>query len=175
MYACSVYLSNLSEEMYETTCEHLVYLIAGRENHQLRRIEKNRATSLHQFPTANPNIDVQPLSMDPANKDYLAFTLLNHTTGEEIGRFRADDFAQMRSFMVALGATGQNFFSPRNETGAAVSVEATHGLWDVIHPSEDELAQRELAFQQTEKKNSSNAVRPPDAPPSYATTYNSFQ
>ena len=108
--------------------------------------------------------------MDPANKDYLAFTLLNHTTGEEIGRFRADDFAQMRSFMVALGATGQNFFSPRNETGAAVSVEATHGLWDVIHPSEDELAQRELAFQQTEKKNSSNAVRPPDAPPSYATT-----
>ena len=107
--------------------------------------------------------------MDPANNNFAAFRILNRTTGAEIGRFHADDVSQMRSFMVALGATGRNVFSPRMEAGAA-PVEATHGLWYVIHPSEDELAQREIAFQQAEKMNSSDAVRPPGAPPTYANT-----
>ena len=50
-------------------------------------------------------------------------------------------------------------------------MESTHGLWDVIHPSEDELVQRQQAFDLHKKLSVSESVtRSSDAPPSYADT-----
>ena len=44
----------------------------------------------------------------------------------------------MSKFMASLGGKGPGLFTRKTDTGE-VPIEATHGLWDVIHPSEDEL------------------------------------
>ena len=75
----------------------------------------------------------------------------------------------MRRFMASLGSTGGGLFTKMWE--AQVQVEATHGKWDVIHPSEDELRVRQMQFDQHEAHVSQVEVtRPEDAPPTYAET-----
>ena len=41
--------------------------------------------------------------------------------------------------MASLGDVGDGLFTKTSDTGG-VPIEATHGLWDGIHPSEDELS-----------------------------------
>ena len=126
---------------------------------------------LHTFPAGTPGITVEPLTDDPRDKNFLCFRLLNSDSGLELGRYRADDIVQMRKFMASLGRTGQGLFTKKTEEGVdAPPVEATHGLWDVIHPSEDELSQRQQVFDKQERMTDSTAQGQtgPDAPPSYA-------
>ena len=77
----------------------------------------------------------------------------------------------MRKFMASLGSKGPGLFTRKTGTGE-VPIEATHGLWDVIHPSEDELVQRQQMFDNQAKKQVGQEFisRPPDAPPTYAET-----
>ena len=78
----------------------------------------------------------------------------------------------MRSFMASFGYTGENVFTKMSDS-SEIPIEATHGLWDVIHPSEDELVQRQIAYDKGQFKNETNnedISRPVDAPPTYADT-----
>ena len=129
--------------------------------------------ALHTFPSAAPGITVEPLSDDPKDKNFLCFRILNSDTGAELSRYCADDIVQMRNFMASLGNTGQGLFTKKSdETVDAPRVEATHGLWDVIHPSEDELFQRQEMFDRQERM--AHVAVPGqtgnDASPSYADT-----
>ena len=123
------------------------------------------------FPTANPNLIIEPISADPKSSNFTTFNVIDQETGRPVATFRANDIVQMRNFMASLGRTGEGMFSKQSET-SEIPVEATHGLWDVIHPSEDELVQRQQAFDQGIKKTEETeiAVRPVDAPPSYTET-----
>ena len=116
---------------------------------------------------------MEPISSDPKDSNYTSFRVINRSTGKPLGTFRAPDIVQMRSFMASFGHTGEGLFS--KQAGAnEIPVEATHGLWDVIHPSEDELVQRQDAFNEGNKKKeeAENEVitRPVDAPPNYTQT-----
>ena len=129
--------------------------------------------ALHTFPPAAQGITVEPLSDDPRDKNFLCFRILNSDTGAELSRYRADDIVQMRNFMASLGTTGQGLFTKKSEeTVDAPRVEATHGLWDVIQPSENELFQRQEMFDQQERM--AHGAVPgqtgTDASPSYAST-----
>ena len=91
--------------------------------------------------------------------------MVNSASGNELYRFRADNIVQMCRFMASLGSTGGGLWE------AQVQVEATHGKWDVIHPSEDELRVRQMQFDKHEAHVSQVEVtRPEDAPPTYAET-----
>lgn len=151
------------------TCLIFVYL--GPQTHQLEKHGKRRK-SLHSFPTENPSIRIEPLSNDPKSKDFLGFRVINTTTDQELSRFRAKSIVEYRKFMASLGGAGVGLFTQKTDSGDAhVPVEATHGKWDVIHPSEDELYQRQKMFEQHEKHlPEDNSSRPADAPPSYAET-----
>ena len=107
--------------------------------------------AIHSFPTARPNLIVEPLSNDPRHKDFLAFRIVDSETQEEFSRFRASDIVQMRKFMASLGGKGPGLFTRKTDTGE-VPIEATHGLWNVIHPSEDELVYRQQMFDNQVKK-----------------------
>ena len=73
--------------------------------------------------------------------------------------------------MASLGATGTGLFTAKTEGEGEVLVEATHGKFDVIHPSEDELIQRQEQFDMRKKEREGREyVRPSDAPPSYTDT-----
>ena len=71
--------------------------------------------------------------------------------------------------MASLGDTGDGLFTKKSETDG-VPIEATQGLWDVIHPSEDELFERQQIYEKHEIKEkvkdntSSNSA---GAPPTY--------
>ena len=122
---------------------------------------------------APPIIVIEPISSDPKDSNYTSFRVINRSTRKTLGTFRAPDIVQMRSFMASLGHTGEGLFS--KQAGAnEIPVEATHGLWDVIHPSEDELVQRQDVFNEGNKKKeeAENEVitRPVDAPPNYTQT-----
>ena len=127
-------------------------------------------TLIHSFPAANPSVAVEPLSNDPRSDDFLAFRIVNTITRQELSRFRAKDIVQMRRFMISLGGRGKGLFTKK--TGEDNPVEAQHGLWDVLHPSEDELVQRQQVFEEHGKKGggSENISRPSDTPPSYMET-----
>ncbi|CAI8029412.1 hypothetical protein GBAR_LOCUS16711 [Geodia barretti] len=77
----------------------------------------------------------------------------------------------MRRFMASLGTRGDGFFT-KQDGGGEVPVEATHGKWDVIHPSEDELVQRQQQFDQHEKEGAQvpKQSQSSDAPPTYSDT-----
>ena len=139
-------------------------------NHQLVKHGKRRSV-LHSFPTASPNLRIEPLSNDPNSKDFLTFRLVNTETQEELSRYRTKNIVQMRRFMASLGAKGLGMFTKEDEERRQVAIEATHGLFDVIHPSEDEIYQRQQLFQNHKKaRDEGEILRPPDAPPSYAET-----
>ena len=125
---------------------------------------------LHTFSSAAPDITAEPLSDDPKNKNFLCFRLLDSNTGAELSRYRADDIVQMRKFMASLGNTGQGLFTKKTEESVdAPAVEATHGLWDVVHPSEDELSQRQEVFDRQERTTDGavHGLTGTDAQPTY--------
>ena len=91
--------------------------------------------------------------------------MVNSASGNELCRFRADNIVQMRRFMASLGSTGGGLFT-KKMWEEEVPVEATHGKWDVIHPSEDELRVRQMRFDQHRV----GVTRPADATPTYIET-----
>ena len=105
------------------------------------------------------------MSSDPKNKDFLAFQLVDTKTRQELSRFQADDIVQMRRFMASLGARGPGLFTKEDEENRAVAIETTRELFDVIHPSEDEVYQRQQLYQ-NHGRNGDIA----GAPPTYAKT-----
>ena len=121
--------------------------------------------------TAHTNFRVEPISNDPKSKHFLGFRLVNSEDEKELIQFRANDFTKMRIFMASLGCESDGLFS--KETEGSLPVEATHGLWDVLHPSEDELYQRQQMFDSHAKASSVPIDMTDsgfDAPPSYAET-----
>ena len=116
---------------------------------------------------------VETLSDDPKNKLFLVFRLVDTSDGKEIVRFRAHDAVSMRKVMASLASEAEGLFSKKSDS--EVVVEATHGLWDVYHPSEDELYFRQKMFDAQSKPNSAvtegtDAGAPTGAPPSYEVT-----
>lgn len=139
----------------------------GSHSHQITENGKNQ---LHSFTAANPGIRVESLSSDPKDKKFLVFSVVNSASGDELCRFRAENIVQMRRFMASLGTTGGGLFTMKMGEGE-VPVEATHGKWDVIHPSEDELVLRQQQFDNHKKDSSSvEDARPTDVLPTYADT-----
>ena len=144
---------------YNLCCTYFV----GNPVHQIVKHGK-QVEVLHTFSTTDPNIQIQSLSNDPASKDFLGFEIVNMTTGSELFRFRANNIVECRKFMASLGDVGDGLFSKKTETDG-VPIEATHGLWDVIHPSEDELFERQQIFEKHEKKDADETPSSPKAPP----------
>ena len=138
----------------------------GNSVHQIVKHGKQPKV-LHTFSTADPNVQIQSLSSDPQSKDFLGFEIINMMSGNELFRFRAKNIVECRKFMASLGDVGDGLFSKKTETDG-VPIEATHGLWDVIHPSEDELFERQQVFEKHEKKEADKTSSSPKvAPPTY--------
>ena len=147
----------------------LLYWYVGPNTYDIVK-HGSRNTVVNSFPAGNPNYRIVPLSNDPGNKEFLTLSLTAADTGQEMGRFRVDNIVQMRQFMASLGVGGKGLFTKRTE-GNQVPVEATHGLWDVIHPSEDELSQRQQVFDDHKKADESDkTAQHTDAPPTYEDT-----
>ena len=111
---------------------------------------KSQVTEMvHAFPTADPNMCIEPLSADPKNNNFLGFRILAKMSRKELSRYRASDVVQMRCFMASLGATGPGMFSVKPAERERVPMETIPGLWDVIHPSDptqDELNERHETY-----------------------------
>ena len=137
----------------------------GNRVHQIVKHNK-RPKVLKTLSTADPNVQIRSLSNDPASGDFLGFQVINMTSGNELFRFRAKNIVECRKFMASFGDMGEGLFSKKTETDG-VPIEATHGLWDVIHPSEDELFERQQMFEKHEKKKVGEISSPKDAPPTY--------
>jgi hypothetical protein len=79
---------------------------------------------------------VEPITSDRKSKDFLGFRVID-TENKELDRFRAGDIVALRRFMSSLGGRGDGLFSRGSDE--EVFVEVSHGIWDVTHPSVDEL------------------------------------
>ncbi|XP_019856009.1 PREDICTED: collagen alpha-1(XXVII) chain-like, partial [Amphimedon queenslandica] len=167
---CSGYVEKQSRILKRWKKRWLI-ITPGQYQHQVFT-EKNGTQKLFfEIPPARKPL-VEPVTTDPKDSNYTSFHVINQTTGKRLGTFRTPDIVQMRSFMASFGHTGEGLFS-KAEGANEIPVEATHGLWDVIHPSEEELVQRQTAFNEgiKEKKDEGEVVpRPVDAPPNYAQT-----
>ena len=158
------------DNMHYVWMSNYKFCCIGPVNHEIQKIGQKKS-SLHTFTTASPNVRVEPLSNDPKSEDFLGFRIVDTKNNKEMGRFRANDIVKMRHFMASLGCEVDGLFSKVSE--GSLPVEATHGLWDVLHPSEDELYHRQQMFDSHAKGQHSpneSTNYPTDAPPSYATT-----
>ena len=144
----------------------------GPQEHRVIALDDNsgKRQTLFSVPTANPNLTVEPLSTDPKSSSYTCFRVLNQANNKPIGIFQGNDIVQMRRFMASLGHKGDGLFSKQTEF-SEIPVEATHGLWDVIHPSEDELMLRQKDYDLGSREERSETIsRTADAPPTYTET-----
>ena len=151
-----------------TSNVHFIAMIIGPQVHKIGQ----KQSCLHSFTASNPNIRVETVSSDLKSKDFLGFRIVNTENEEELSRFRADDIVHMRKFMASLGCEVDGLFTKRSGD-SLISVEATHGLWDVYHPSEDELYQRQQMFDSHTKSQpaaSGGEGQSMDAPPTYTAT-----
>ena len=122
------------------------------------------------MPTRNPNITLEPLSTNASDSKYTSFRVINRDNNQPLGVFKADDIVQMRKFMASLGHKSEGLFTKQDQS-SEIAVEATHGLWDVIHPSEDELATRQKDYELGPRKERNETIsRSADAPPTYMET-----
>ena len=101
---------------------------------------------MHTFQTADPDVCIESLSADPKNDNFVGFRILAKMEQKELSRYRASDVIQMRHFMASLGATGSGMFSVKPAGGERAPIETIQGLWDVIHPTLDELIERHRIF-----------------------------
>ena len=128
----------------------IVFNCLGPQTNQLKRHDKAKGVvTMHAFPTADPNVCIEPLSDDPMNNNFLGFRILAEMSRKELSRYRASDVIQMRCFMASLGATGPGIFSVKPAGGERAPIETIRGLWDVIHPSDptqDELIERHETY-----------------------------
>ena len=145
----------------------------GNQEHQIVKDRVGKQTKiLKSLPTAEPNVQIKSLSDNPDNKEFLGFQIVDTKSKKELFRFRAKDIVECRKFMASLGDTGDGLFTKKSETDG-IPIEATQGLWDVIHPSEDELFERQQIYENHKKKEvvtDGNSSRPADAPPTYVET-----
>ena len=100
------------------------------------------------FPTANPGIAIKSVSDDPKSSDFTSFCIVKTENQRGISTLRADDIVQMRRFMACLGHSGTELFSDQADA-SEIPIEATQCVWDIIHPSDDELVLRHTMFSQT--------------------------
>ena len=70
------------------------------QTHEFVKYAKTRKV-IHSFPTAQPNLTVEPLSNDPKHKDSLTFRIMDSVTQKEFTRFRAADIVQMHEFIAS--------------------------------------------------------------------------
>ena len=142
----------------------------GLQEHRIMTQRGGKRKSLFSVPTANPNLLLEPISADPKSSNFTSFRVLNRETNQPIATFRTNDIVQMRNFMASFGHTGETIFSKQTDA-SEIPVEATHGLWDVIHPSEDELVQRQKDYDKGPREERAMTIsRTTDAPPSYTET-----
>ena len=122
---------------------------------------------MHSFPIADPNVCIEPLSDDPKNNNFLGFRILAKRNQKELSRYRTTDVVRMRRFMASLGATGPGMFAIKPE-GETAPIETIQGLWDVVHPSQDELIERHKIYDSRVQENTA-AKEENDSPSSKAT------
>ena len=120
--------------------------LIGPQNHEIKKHGKTKLKTYHVFETVSPNIIIEPISTDPKTDDFLGFRIVDEKKQKEQARYRADDIVQMRRFMASLGGFGKGLFSQKGEEDGA-PIEAVQGLWDVIHPSEDEIQQQQQIYE----------------------------
>ena len=148
----------------------LIIFFIGPQEHKIITQKEGRQKPFFSIPTTNPNVLLEPISTDPKSSDFTSFRLLKRGTSKTIGTFRTNDIVQMRNFMASLGHTGETVFSKQVDS-SEIPVESTHGLWDVIHPSEDELVQRQKEYDKGPTEERTMTIsQTTDAPPSYAET-----
>jgi len=147
----------------------MLYFLGTNDGIHLIRTYERRGSVLVTFKTFR----VETLSTDPRSKLFLDFRIVNNKSGQEIARLRTHNIVSMRRVMACLGSEADGLFSEKH--GRETPIEATHGLWDICHPSADELYFRQEMFN-SQKKNEVSALGEadivPSAPPSYDATVN---
>ena len=117
------------------------------------RIRKQYLT----FPTDNPGIAIKSVSDDPKSSDFTSFCIISTKNQKVLSTLRAGDIVQMRRFMACLGHSGTELFSGQPDTSETPR-ETTQCVWDVIHPSDDELVLRQSMFTQTVERSQERAT-----------------
>ena len=124
---------------------HIYYLSQSKSSPKKQtNLEKRIIT----IPKSHPNLQVEPLSIDPLSNNFTGFAVRNSKTGELLGTFRAEDIVQQRNFMAALGGKGPGLFThsadgvdSQFETDPISSTDAPDGI------SLNELTLRQQGFE----------------------------
>ena len=98
------YLQKSSNTLHQWHKLSYYKIILGAEKTEFVKVNSDGKTTVkHTFSKNNSDILVVPVSKNPKSNNFLAFHILNGKTKRRIATYRANNIADMRKFMRALG------------------------------------------------------------------------
>lgn len=98
------YLQKSSNTLHQWHKLSYYKIILGTEKTEFVKVNSDGKTTVkHTFSKNNSDILVVPVSKNPKSNNFLAFHILNAKTRRRIATYRANNIADMRKFMRALG------------------------------------------------------------------------
>lgn len=98
------YLQRSSNTLHQWHKLSYYKIILGAEKTEFVKVNSDGKTTVkHTFSKNNHDILVVPVSKNPKSNNFLAFHILNAKTKRRIATYRANNIADMRKFMRALG------------------------------------------------------------------------
>ena len=98
------YLQKSSNTLHQWHKLSYYKIILGAEKTEFIKVNSDGKTTVkHTFSKNNSDILVVPVSKNPKSNNFLAFHILNAKTKRRIATYRANNIADMRKFMRALG------------------------------------------------------------------------
>jgi len=101
---CEGYLQRSSNTLHQWHKLTYYKIILGNERTEFVKVNSDGKTTVkHTFSRNNADILVVPVSKNPKSNNFLAFHILNAKNRKRIATYRANNIADMRKFMAALG------------------------------------------------------------------------
>ena len=98
------YLQKSSNTLHQWHKLSYYKIVLGAEKTEFVKVNSDGKTTVkHTFSKNNSDILVVPVSKNPKSNNFLAFHILNAKTKRRIATYRANNIADMRKFMRALG------------------------------------------------------------------------
>jgi len=101
---CEGYLQRSSNTLHQWHKLTYYKIVLGNERTEFVKVNSDGKTTVkHTFSRNNADIRVVPVSKNPKSNNFLAFHILNAKNRKRIATYRANNIADMRKFMAALG------------------------------------------------------------------------
>jgi len=149
--SCEGYLQRSSNTLHQWHKLTYYKIVLGNERTEFVKVNSDGKTTVkHTFSRNNSDILVIPVSKNPKSNNFLAFHILNAKNKKRIATYRANNIADMRKFMAALGgatSSSTDLLADDQTLGDMIDSPSMPNLYHTSYNPKEQLLARFKSFE----------------------------